>query len=136
MGELYSISTIRKKVREFGKKINVPKKLLTIRNTSDGLGTPHLEIDDHGYHYVISERGTEFRCNTTRDLHTLLYWIFKGIVFQMASEYELSHRKSDEDFRRVLFSKTLELFEKLDKQWYAWDKENVDNLLKETPYEP
>ena len=136
MGEQYSISTIRKKVRELGKKINAPKKLLTIRSTTDGFGTPHIEIDDKGYHYIVSERGTEFRRDNTRDLHTLLYWIFKDIVFQMASAYELNHRKPDEDFRRLLFSKSLELFEKLDKQWYAWEKENIDTFLKETPYEP
>ena len=136
MGELFSISTIREKVKEYGKKINAPKKLLTIRSTTNGMGTPHIEIDEGGYHYVVSERGTEFRHDTTRELHTLLYWIFKGIVFQMASEYELIHRKSEEDYRKVLFSKTLDLFEKLDKQWYEWEKENIDNILKETPYEP
>ena len=136
MGEQYTISSIRKKVREFGKKVNAPKELLAIRSATDGLGTPHIEISGRGYHYVVSERGTEFRRDTTSDIHTLLYWIFKGIVFQMASEYELKHRKSEEDFRRLLFSKTLDLFKKLDNQWYEWEKNNIENILKETPYEP
>ena len=136
MGEKYTISSIRKKVREFGKKVNAPKKFLTIRSATDGLGTPHIEINGRGFHYVVSERGTEFRRDTTSDIHTLLYWIFKGIVFQMASEYELKHRKSEEDFRRLLFSKTLDLFKKLDNQWYEWEKKNIENILKETPYEP
>jgi len=136
MGDLYSISSVRRKVKEYGKKIKAPKKLLSIHSTSDGFGTPHIEIDEIGYHYVVSERGTEFRRDTTRNLHTLLYWIFKGIVFEMASEYELNHRKPEEDFRRLLFSKNLELFKKLDNQWYAWEKEDIKNVLNETPYEP
>ena len=136
MGDLYSISTIRKKVREYGKKIGVPKKLLTVPTTTDGFGTPHIEIDDRGYHYVVSERGTEYKRKTTRNVHTLLYWIFKDIVFEMASDFELNHRKPEEDFRRILFNKDLELFEKLDRQWYMWEKEDIDNILKENPYEP
>ena len=136
MGDLYSISTIRKKVREYGKKIGVPKKLLTVPTTTDGFGTLHIEIDDQGYHYVVSERGTEYKRKTTRNFHTLLYWIFKDIVFEMASDFELNHRKPEEDFRRILFNKDLELFEKLDRQWYMWEKEDIDNILKENPYEP
>ena len=136
MGDLYSISTIRKMVREYGKKIGVPKQLLTVQTTTDGFGTPHIEIDDQGYHYVVSERGTEHKRKTTSDFHTLLYWIFKDIVFEMASDFELNHRKPEEDFRRILFNKDLELFEKLDRQWYMWEKEDIDNILKENPYEP
>lgn len=136
MGDLYSISTIRKKVREYGKKIQAPKKFLTVPTTTDGFGTPHIEIDDQGYHYVVSERGTEFKRKTTSDVHTLLYWIFKDIIFEMASDYELNHRKPEEDFRRILFKKDLEFFKKLDEQWYVWEKEELDNILKENPYEP
>jgi hypothetical protein len=136
LGDLYSISTIRKKVREYGKKIGAPKKLLTVPTTTDGFGTPHIEIDDQGYHYVVWERGTEHKRKTTRDVHILLYWIFKDIVFEMASDYELNHRKPEEDFRRILFKKALELFEKLDEQWYLWEKEDIDKILKENPYEP
>ncbi|MEJ2294250.1 MAG: Imm63 family immunity protein, partial [Candidatus Lokiarchaeota archaeon] len=70
------------------------------------------------------------------DVHKLLYWIFKDIVFEMASDYELNHRKPEEDFRKLLFNKDLALFEKLDNQWYVWEKEDIDNILKENPYEP
>ena len=136
MGNLYSISTIRKKVREYGKKIGAPKQLLIVPTTTDGFGTPHIEIDDQEYHYVVSERGTEHKRKTTRNIHKLLYWIFKDIVFEMASDYELNHRNPEEDFRRILFKKDLELFEKLDEQWYLWEKVELDSILKENPYEP
>jgi hypothetical protein len=60
MAKIDSISTIRKKVREYGKRINAPSQLLTVRSTTDEFGTPHIEIDKKGYNYVVSERGTEF----------------------------------------------------------------------------
>ena len=135
MTKLYSIATIRKRVREYGKKIDAPKEFLTVRATTDSLGRPHVEIDHSGYHFIVCERGNELERRTTKDLQTLLYWIFELIVFQMASEYELHHRKPVEDFRKVLFSKQLDLFEKLDAQWFALKRKELEDILEEHPYE-
>lgn len=99
MDKIYSISTIRKKVKEYGKKIDAPTQLLSIHTTSDGFATPYIEIDENGYNYVVSERGTEFRRRKTQDINQLLYWILSDIVFNMAADYELEHRKPDEDSR-------------------------------------
>ena len=135
MINLYSISTIRKKIREYGKKINAPKHLLTVRTTSEGFGTPHIEINEKGYNYVVCERGTEFERRQTKDLNKILYWIFKSIVFRMASDYELEHRKPDEDFRRQLFAKRIELMEKVDSKFALWEKKEIEKTLKEHPYD-
>jgi hypothetical protein len=134
MTKTYSIATIRKKVRELGKKIGAPTHLLSIRTTSDGFGTPYIEINKSGYNYVVSERGTEFQRKQTQDISILLYWIFKDIVFSIASDFELEHRKPNEDSRRQLFAKILELMEKLDPKYAKWEKEDLDNILKENPY--
>jgi len=135
MGKFYSISTIRKKVREYGKKINAPSRLLTVRATSDGFGTPYIEIDKNGYNYIVSERGVEFERRQTRNTDQLLYWIFKSIVFIMANDYELEHRKPNEDHRKLLFAKQIELMEKLDSKFAQWEKEELDKILEEAPYE-
>ncbi len=135
MTKIYSISTIRKKVREYGKRINAPSHLLSVRSSSDGFGTPHIEIKKKEYNYVISERGTEFERRQTKNLDKLLYWIFKSIVFNIASEYELEHRKPNEDFRRQLFAKQIELMEKLDSKFAFWEKEDLEKILKEHPFD-
>jgi len=135
MVKIYSISTIRKKVREYGKKINAPNRLLNVRSSSDEFGTPHIEVDEEGYNYVVSERGEEFERRKTKDIDKLLYWIFKSIVFIMANDYELEHRKPNEDFRRQLFAKQIELMEKLDLKFAQWKKEEFDKILEESPYE-
>lgn len=133
--KIYSISTIRKKVREYGKKISAPTHLLTIRSSSDGFGTPHIEIDENGYNYVVSERGTEFERKQTKDINLILYWIFKPIIFRMASDYELENRKPNEDSRRQLFAKLLKLMEQLDSNFAKWEKEELDKFLEKDPYE-
>ena len=133
MTKIYSISTIRKKARELGKKINAPNELLSIRTTSDGFGTPYIEINKDGYNYVVSERGIEYKREQTNDITILLYWIFKDIIFSMASDYELEHRNPNEDSRRQLFAKILELMEQLDPKYAKWEKEDLDKILKENP---
>ena len=135
MVKIYSISTIRKKVMEYGKKIHAPSHLLSVRASSDGFGTPHIEIDENGYNYVVSERGEEFERRQTKDIDKLLYWIFKQIVFIMASDYELENRKPNEDFRRQLFAKQIELMEQLDSKFAQWNKEDLDKILEESPYD-
>jgi len=135
MVKVYSISTIRKRVREYGKKINASSYLLNVRTTTDGFGTPHIEIDENGYNYVVSERGNEYERRQTKDIHILLYWIFKDIVFILASEHELNNRKPNEDSRRLLFAKLIELLEKLDSEFAQWEKEEQEKILKEHPYD-
>ena len=71
MVKIYSISTIRKKVREYGKKINAPSHLLTVRTTSNEFGTPHIEIDENGYSYVIRERASEHERRQTKSFKEL-----------------------------------------------------------------
>ena len=135
MAKFYSISTIRKKVREYGKKIKAPSRLLTVRSSSDDFGTPHIEIDKEGYNYVVCERGEEFERRKTKDIDKLLYWIFKSIVFRIASDYELDNPRPNEDFRRQLFAKETELMEQLDSKFATWYKDELNKILEEHPYD-
>lgn len=135
MGKFYSISAIRRKVRELGKKINAPSHLLTVRTVTDGFGTPHIEIDKNGYNYVISERGSEHERKQTEDITTLLFWILKDIVFIMASDYELEHRNPNEDSRRQLFSKLIDLMDRLDPKFAQWEKRELEKILEENPFD-
>lgn len=135
MGKIYSISTIRKKVSDYGKKIHAPSQLLSVRASSDGFGTPHIEIDENGYNYVVRERGEEFERRQTKDVDKLLYWILNSIVFIMASDFELKNRKDNEDFRRQLFAKEIELMVQLDSKFAQWKKEELDKVLEEYPFD-
>jgi Immunity protein 63 len=65
-------------------------------------GTPHIEVDDH-YHYVVCERGHEFRRQSTRELDTLVYWIARDITHSMAFSPHVITHKDDEDWRRTAF---------------------------------
>jgi len=43
--------------------------------------------------------------------------VFEGVTFSMACDFELKHRKTNQDFRRQLFSKQEELLGTDDQKW-------------------
>jgi hypothetical protein len=70
-----------------------------------GDGSPYIEAVDGTYYFVVEERGIEYERRRTVDLGGLLYWIFEGVTFSLSCDFELRHRRPDEDFQRQLFSK-------------------------------
>jgi hypothetical protein len=84
--KFYSLSTIRRKTKELGRKINAPKEFLRINSQPTGFGDPHIEIDKEGYHYVVWERDKELERRKTQDLDELLFWLLDDLTFKMASE--------------------------------------------------
>ena len=53
----------------------------------------------------------------------------------LASDYELKHRKKNEDSRRQRFSKHLELLEKIDPKWKDKKRYEIDETLQNAPYD-
>ncbi|MBC8142094.1 MAG: hypothetical protein H7Y38_11715, partial [Armatimonadetes bacterium] len=50
-------------------------------------GSPHMEWVSGEYHYVVTERGSEWERRTTADKKEALYWCVSDLVWSMASEY-------------------------------------------------
>ena len=130
-----SISTIRKKIRQYSKQINSPKRLITVRSTPTQFGDPHIEIDERGYHYVNWERGIEHERRTTEELDELLYWLMADITHNMASDYELNHRVPKQDFRRLLFETQLNLLKKINADFHNRMEEEINEILINNPYQ-
>jgi len=129
------IDAIRQAVYKLGEKINAPSSLLSLPDQSRGDGTPHIELKNNKYHYVLSEHGTEFSRNETSDLNELLYWVFSNIASSMGYSFELSHRKSNQDSRRLAFGKRLELLEKINPEWANREAKEIEKVLSANPYD-
>jgi Immunity protein 63 len=108
--------------------------LPTYGRTEDG-ARPHVEVDPRGYHYVVVERGQELERLTTNDLDELLYTIFKSITFSLATDYELKRRMEDQDCRRILFQRQVELLSVLSPQWGERELRNHKQTLQQHPYD-
>lgn len=131
-----SLSDIQKRVDELAAAINAPLDLLPTYGYSKDFGYPHIEVDENGLlHYVVMERGQELDRKTTGDLNTLLYWIFSGVSFSMASAYELKHKVENKDPRRILFQKQEELLGVLNEEWRQKEHEAHKKILEQYPFD-
>ena len=116
------------------KVISAPKSLLPTMGSSRDGGYPHIEIDEHGYHYVIVERGKEFFSKTYQDIDKLLYIVFDHITISMASDYELNNRIDSQDSLRIIFDYQLRLLSQLNEKWSTKKHDEIQELLIKHPY--
>jgi hypothetical protein len=129
-----TIRSIQNRINELASKIHAPHSLTTIFSSSPQDGRPHVELQGGEYRLVFEERGNVFSVKKTRELDTLLYWIFCSITSKMSQEFELHHRNLTQDPRRIIFAKQLELMKKISQDWHCLLKGEIDELLSENPY--
>jgi len=111
-----------------------PNGLFLIPESPTHTGAAHAEIVNGEYHYVVTERGSEFERKIAQDEDELLYWFTSDSLSSIASGWELEHRNENEDSRRQLFAKRIELFNKINPKWAARKQAYHEKVLKEHPY--
>jgi hypothetical protein len=134
MMPFFTLSTIRKRVKDLAKLIHASPNLTKVSGCPDWMGGKYVEVDDEGYHYIGSERGEVYERHSTKDIQELLYWLLKSITRKMASDYELSNRIPFVDSRRLLFDKWVELMGMIDPDFRKRLCIEIDQILKEHPY--
>ena len=93
-----------------------------------------MEVDGPLFHYVIVERGEELVRETFGEVEELLARIFRDVTFQMASHFEVRNRRPNEDSRRLLFAKQLELLGVLSLAWAEQQRALLNRVLSEHPF--
>lgn len=56
-------------------------------------------------------------------------------AFEEASAYELKHRVSNQDSRRLIFAKELEIFSKFGPRMAQIKKREIEEVLEKFPYD-
>jgi hypothetical protein len=135
MINILSLNEIENLVLQAAKKIDATPDLFPTYETIEGTARPAVKVDMFGYHYIISERGALIKHTQTYDINELLYWIFKDITSNMASNYELHHRDNDKDFRRIMFYKQIELLNQIHDNFGAMRQKEISEILQEHPYD-
>ena len=106
-----------------------------------GEGTPgnmegsYAFSDELGYHYAFTEKGSIKSHRISDDIFDVTYWIFADQIFKMALNYATDHQQPNQDFRRVLFSKELDLFKVLGCNYVRRAQIEIDEILKATPFD-
>ena len=122
-------------VKQLAEKINASEYVPYYFDDDVDFGHPHIEIDSKGFHLVCVERGSEQSRRTTHDLNELYFWIFEGMTFGLAVQYELENRVERQDCRRMIFKKQLELLELLDPSWKERRELKIQDTLARHPFD-
>jgi len=129
------LADIEQRVRALANRIGASEgELPTFGRSEDG-ARPHIEIDSRGFHYVVVERGQEQRRVTTRDEDELLWLVFQSVTFSLAGCFELRNRASRRDWRRIMFSRQVELLAQLSPTWAAREVNNHLDILRKYPFD-
>jgi hypothetical protein len=130
-----SFNDIRELVNSFAGKLKAPQHLLPTYGATVDSAHPHVEIDGKGrYNYVVVERGEELSRDIATDTGDLLFMIFSDVTFSMACDYELRHRRKNEDTRRQQFSKQEELLGLLREEWRMRQQIEHQQILERHPF--
>ena len=129
-----ALEDIRQRVLELARLIDAPLDALPTYGVSRDMAYPHIEVHGPWMHYVVQERGVVWRREKTRDLDELLAFVFHDVTFYMASQFELAHRRPDEDSRRQLFAKELEYLGMLNPHWAEQQRARLNEILSRHPF--
>jgi hypothetical protein len=97
-------------------------------------GSSHIELVDGKYHYVVTERGSEFQRKIAKNEDELLYWLMSDVTTSIALELELNNRILGQDSRRQWFAKNKELLSLLSTEWADRKQSEYVKVLAEHPF--
>ncbi len=101
-------------------------------NSPEGI---YVYSQDHKYHYVEVEKGNILCHEEYISEDDILYTSINAIIFQLALDYEKTHRQSGKDCRRILFAKLIELYSKFGKEFGERKAAEIEEILREHPYQ-
>lgn len=125
---------IRNKIESLAKMIEVKPSYLPSIETARYDGHPFVREVHGSFHYVIQEGNEEYKRLIFCDTDELLYEVFKGVTFQMATDFELENRNENRDSRRIIFQKQKELLIQLNSNWGDKIEKQQKELLRQFPY--
>ena len=125
---------LQEQIYKFGEIAEIPNKYLKIYEISPQDGTPHIEITDDAYEYIIQERGFEISRRKTKSTDDILFIILFDIITKFAYAYELENRNSNMDSRRMVFEKRYKTMNKINVEWGSRVDKTTKEILKISPY--
>jgi len=134
---MLTLEDVKNKVYEMGELVGLDKDSSLyplFSKTPDVFSDGNSIYIDREYHYIIMERGSINKHYQSEKLEDILCRVFCNITFTLAKDYELNNRRENEDFRRQLWSKQLELLGKINVNFQKNRSEEIDKILAISPF--
>jgi len=133
MAETSTVEEIEKRFRLLASRIGIKDVRAGFNTTPQHDGSPHIEQVGDEFHFVVTERGSEFERLRTKDSNDILYWLFDGLTQGMATAYELKHRDETIDGREIWFPYQERLLADLKPEWGVRKQEAHMRILRDHP---
>ena len=134
MSRINSISALGETFRRMAQDLKVESYFKSFHTTPHHDGSPHIELVDGKFHFVVTERGIELERRMGLSADEVLYLLFDGITQHMATQYELENRKESQDGRLVWFPYQEKLMGDLNPSWGERLKSEHAAILREHPF--
>jgi len=128
------LSRMRTEIERLGRAIGASADLLPTYEVSEQTGRPHIESEGSEFHYVVTERGTEFERFRARSADDLLYRVFHDVTFSMAMMREVKQRIPGDDCRRQIWQFQMAMLERLNPAWASRCGIEKEAILREHPF--
>lgn len=128
-------SEIESELHRLAELIGAQSNQLPTVNDNQDFARPNIAFSSNGTaYYEAHERGEELFSIPAFDLEHLMFIAFKDITFSMAVDHERKNRNPNEDFRRQLFLKQIELMRILNSEWAERIGQEIQATLRTSPY--
>lgn len=127
-----SLKAFLSEYHEIASRLGIPSNLHT---TAQHDGSPHVEFQSGLFHFVVTERGSEFERRTTASHEEAMYWFVRELTSRKASNFELKNRVKNQDFRRIYFQKNIEILNSINPVWAKWQQLEDEQTLSKHPFD-
>lgn len=101
------------------------------RNSIEGT---YIYSKNNGYHIWYVEKGKVREQRITLKKETVLLYVLDIVSFDVAMNHAQKNRKENEDFRRELFKKEIEIYSLFGEKCEKKKQREVEKSLKKNPY--
>lgn len=101
------------------------------RNSIEGI---YIYSKNNGYHIWYVEKGKVRERRITLKKETVLLYVLDIVSFDVAMNHAQKNRKENEDFRRELFKKEIEIYSLFGEKYEKKKRREVEKILKKNPY--
>jgi len=128
-----TVEGIGNRFRELVSGLDVHPSYRVFHTTPQHDGSPHVEQQGKEYHFVVTERGTEYERRKTTDPDEILYWLLDGVTQVAATNYELKHRIEGRDGRTIWFPYQEKLLFDFKTEWGIRKQQEHLRVLRDHP---
>lgn len=133
MSDITSLTDLALTFHTMVADLNVESYYKSFHTTPQHDGSPHVEVMNGKFQFVVTERGSEFQRIGNLSADDALYLLFNGITQHMATTYELQNRIPETDGRTVWFPYQERLMENLSPSWGERLREEHRRVLANHP---